>query len=289
MGKKKLTAKKTVTKKSKKVASKKKPNIHAIKDVFGAKIAATSVDPSSLNTTTCCPPLKKAYAKSNKKKRKNRRTIKFAKPFDLLIALTLVDKVIAEKKEKMLPGFKTAAFSVFEQMLLNGERPDLDPASKSFKAKCDEFTALFSLKMKNIISEDLAKTLDKYKVPYKVHKSSDSSNPPLQLNQELFYLPQEKLAKLAEAIKGVKELQGIQVFTPQDPLMDATAYAMSDDTLPAVMAIKNVKERTKILKALTTLAFSAQMIDGETEESDKAIAKALLVLSQKGVLSVGLK
>ena len=250
----------------KKITNKK---IDPVTKVFGPGVAAAAANP-----TKATP----APTSTKTKKKKNRRTFKFDEPFDLLIALSIVSKVIGSKKDDLLPKAKGNAYTAFEQLLLDGD------STKTIKAKCDTTTALFTMRNKNSFSDEIAEKFDKYDIPYIKNDLNAGSAPNLlQINPEIFFLPQEVLQKLADVISKVKELAHLQIFLPQEP---SYSNGLADDTISEVMdKIKDRKERMRIVKALTSVAISEQKIDGESEESADAIVKAFQILVQKGVFS----
>jgi len=250
-----------------KKAAKKTKAKTAIDEVFGKAVKDKTVQKKDV--------VKKPKAKP----KKIRKTHNFDKPFDTFIALTLMKNVIEEERSKLARKFKGAAFEIFmDQMATTGEKPE------SFTAKGDEGTALYSLKLRSAISDELAEKLEKLNIPYTTHEIAADG---LMLNPDIMW-DQELLEKMAKALKNVKELEPYfsTIFLSQEPTY---SYALTAETISHVLEnVTNTKQRTALIKALTSLAMSQPKLNGGTEESEEVVQRALQLLSEKGVFSLSI-
>lgn len=236
----------------------------AVDEVFGKAVKKT----------------KKVVDKKPKTKpKKSRKTRLMDKPFDVFIALTLMKNVIEEERAKLAKKFKGAAFEIFlEQMSQIGDKPD------SFTARGDEGTALYSLKLRSSVSEDVAETLTRLDIPLKTFEIAADG---LMLNPDIMW-DQELLGKMATALKKVKELKPYfnTIFLSQEPTY---SYQFTDETISGVLeTVTKPKERLKLIKAITTIAMSQPKLNGGTAENDEVVQRALQLLSEKGVFNLSI-
>lgn len=222
---------------------------------------------------------KKCVVKKPKAKpKKVRKTHHMDKPFDTFIALTLMKNVIEAERSKLAKKFKGDAFEIFvDQMANTGEKAD------SFTAKGDEGSALYSLRLRNAVSDEQAAKLDELNIPYTTHEIAADG---LMLNPEIMW-DQELLEKMATALKKVKELEPYfsTIFLSQEPTY---SYALTDETISSVLEMSNTKQKTALIKSLTSIAMSQPKLNNGTEESEEVVQRALQLLSEKGVFNLSI-
>jgi hypothetical protein len=233
----------------------KKEEISAIASVFG-----------SAETTK---------VKGKKKKSDDRETVALPKPFDLIVAGSILQNALRKLRAKKEEAkFKAKIFNIFFQKWTKDG--DISP---SIVGECDRTTALFTLRKMSSISEDTANLLKKNRVPYQENEivlEGYVLNPDIMFDQKL-------LGKLAVAVSKLKEFKGVDLFLPQDAIK---TYMVTEETYKRAAKIKNIKEREKVLKALTSLSLGHPKIDGDGAGSEKAQKHALELLTQKGVFSI---
>jgi hypothetical protein len=241
----------------KKDTKKKKEELAAIADVFGNACKSEPRD------------------KKGKKKKKEREVIKLPKPFDLLVAGSILQSALRKLKAKdEYAKLKAKVFDIyFQKWTKNG---DIDP---SVVGECDRATALFTLRKMNSMTEETAMLLKKNKVPF---NENDIILDGLVLNPDVMF-DQDLLGALAIAVKKIKAFKNVELFLPQDAI---TTYTITEETFKRASKIKNIKEREKVLTALTTMSMSQPKIDEEGASSTSAQTHALKLLSKKGIFQV---
>jgi hypothetical protein len=240
----------------KKDTKQKKEELAAIADVFG----------------TAC----KSEPKTKKGKKVEREVIKLPKPFDLLVAGSILQSALRKLKAKdEYAKLKAKVFDIyFQKWTKNGDI--IDP---SVVGECDRATALFTLRKMSSMTEDTAMLLKKNKVPFNENNIILDG---LVLNPDVMF-DQDLLGALAIAVKKIKAFKNVELFLPQDAI---TTYTITEETFKRASKIKNIKEREKVLTALTTMSMSQPKIDEEGASSTSAQTHALKLLSKKGIFQV---
>jgi hypothetical protein len=233
----------------------KKEEIAAIAEVFGRTSKAKATKKKKKTT-----------------KKKDREIIQLPKPFDLLVAGQIVANALKKlKAKKKYANLKAQIFDYyFTKFTKNGK------IAPSCVGECGEATALFTLRQMASISEDTAELLKKHQIPY---AEDEIVLEGLMLNPEVMF-DQDLLAKLAMAVKKLKEFKDVKLFLDQEAVCQYTA---TEETYKKVAKIKDVKVREKLLKQLTNLAMSQSKLD---DSSEAAQIKALKLLSKKGVFDI---
>jgi len=228
---------------------------------------------------------KKAEPKKPKKLKKRpnikeRTVVPMGKNFDVYCALAILDKVVEAQKKEFSKEFKDASFHVFYDMLKEGDHPESFIGQYQNKQHA-EAQALFTLKRRHEISDDLAEVLLSHDISFsRIVTEADAS---YMLNPNLFGADQEVLAKLAEAIKGVEGLDPADVFLPCEPV---SQNFITDETIASVMEkVTNDKERSKIIKQITSLQIASTTLGGEEWNSQTAKDAAIKILKDFGLLT----
>jgi hypothetical protein len=210
---------------------------------------------------------------------KERLLVDMKKPFDVFCALTVLEKIISDRKDGLAKAFKQDAWEMFYGMLKKGEKPDSFLGRFQDKGHA-EATALFTLKIKQgEISECLAEDLKKNGIPFKEIVLVPEKG--YRLNPDLFGADQETLGKIAQAIQGIEGIDPSDIFLPCDPISNSF---MSEDTLSAVMAVKNEKLKLRLLSKITTRQVADAKLGTEDWNTDKAKEAAIAILKDAGVL-----
>jgi len=285
-------------KKEEKTVQKKTKNLVAakIKKVAGKKKLVASKVKVEIKKDRETTPMEKLFPKKEKVVKKTKQTEKekelkrilLKKPFDQYCALAIYEKEIASKKEKADKVIRDEALNLFISSLQRGEH--LQSFEGYQQSDFTEVSALFVLKKKGDISEEIAQELLKWGVDFNRELPHD---PPCAdsyiLNPELFHADQAMLKKIADALQGIEGIDLTSIFLPSQPDVCVEPQAINDlneNTLASICEKVTDKEvRKELVRKLTIIQISQAKMDGKLWNSESSYADATQLLKKIGVIS----
>lgn len=288
--KKKPTAKKVKSKKTlipaktKKVVAKTKKLVRAKNKLVAdnTKSAIELLFPKKVATAIPQPVNKK------EKKKVKKKVYALKKPFDAYCAMAIMEKILSQKKNELSSGIKDDAFKIFYSMLDKGLHHD-SFVGKYQDKKYAEATALFTLKRKGAISEELAQTLIKYGIDFdRTVSDTPACEDSYILNPELFHADQTILKKIADALSNVEGIDLSSVFiqtTAESCTQPTIINDINDNTIPSIVKkVTNEKERLDLLDQVTQLQISSAKLGGDAWNTETAKEVALAILKDLGIV-----
>lgn len=238
------------------MAKSKKEKVDAVTEVFGA-----------------APIVKKPA-----KKAKEKEEVELQSPFDICIAANIVKDVLKSAAESLALQFKKTALEIFHESIKENKRQP-----ETFIASCGKATANFQFRKSGSgFSPEIADKLRDAGVSFEVEEKESEHfiiNPEVASNQDL-------LKKLAEAIKNVKELNGIAVV---QRVPKVEKYQFNDATFAGIVENFPENEQREIFEEISTLALSQCKLDGGDSSAESTVSEALSILSKAGILQYSSK
>jgi hypothetical protein len=210
------------------------------------------------------------------KKEKEKEEVELQSPFDICIAANIVKDVLKSAAESLALQFKKTALEIFHESIKENKRQP-----ETFVASCGKASANFQFR-KSGFSQEIADKLRDAGVPFEVEEKESEHfiiNPEISSNQDL-------LKKLAEAIKNVKELNGIAVV---QRVPKVEKYQFNDATFAGIVENFPENEQREIFEEISTLALSQCKLDGGGSSAESTVSEALSILSKAGILQYSSK
>jgi len=215
----------------------------AIKNVFGNAEVKTTEKP--------------------KKSTNKRAEVEMDSGFELLIALTLVDKAIEGVKKQLEAQYKDHAYEIF-----SGEISDTGKKPDSFIATHGVAQAMFQFKKRSAgFSEEIAHQLERSDISFEREASTEER---YIINPDLLD-DQYKLGKLAKAIEELN--LDFPVIQKQEAKYK---YNINDTTLSEVSKLSDENLKAELIKAISTIAISHAKISSNSEINTLDIAMQIL-------------
>lgn len=225
---------------------------------------------------------------SPKQKPEEIKRIAFKKPFDQYCALAICENKLVHEKEKAYKVVREEALDLFISSFEKGEQCDSFIGYQ--QSDFIETSALFVLKKKGHISEDLAQEFLKWGVDFNREVPHD---PPCTdsyiLNPELFHADQAMLKKIADALQGVEGIDLSSIFLPSQPEECVEPQAINEfneNTLASICTkIPDKEVRKELVKKVTTIQISQAQMDGKLWKSESSYEDATRILKKIGVIN----